>query len=284
VENLLNIINSLFQTKFFSIGGADFTLASLAYLILLFTLLIFISAKIKLWILKRVEAKNPESFGSFKSIAKITHYTILLIGSIVILQSIGLDLSTFTVLVGAMGIGLGFGLQTIISNFVSGVIILFERPIKVGDRIEVGDIMGDVRDISIRATTVVTNDNIAIIVPNSDFISSKVVNWSFTDRRVRCRFHVGVSYNSDPLKIKELLLQVADEHPGLLKSPAPAVHFNEFADSSLNFTLLAWTQDFAARQSAIRSEVNFAIWKIFKEHNIEIPFPQRDVHIKSSKE
>jgi len=151
----------------------------------------------------------------------------------------------------------------------------------VGDRIEVGPVTGDVVNISLRATTVVTNDNIAVIVPNSEFVSSRVTNWSYTDRDVRFNFPVGVSYRSDPEVVRRLLLQVADQHAGVLKNPKPDALLQEFGDSALNFVLRVWTRQYSTTPGTLRSELNFMISKTFKEHGIEIPFPQRDIHIRS---
>lgn len=198
-----------------------------------------------------------------------------------ILQTAGIDLSTLTILAGALGVGVGFGLQSITNNFVSGIILLLERPIKVDDRIEVGDVNGDVVNISPRATTIVTNDNIAIIVPNADFISSKVVNWSYTNRDVRFNFPVGVSYNTDPKQVRTVLLEVARAHPGVLTEPSPSVLFHEFGDSSVNFVLRVWTREFSTTPGVLRSDLNFAISRAFKAHGIEIPYPQQDLHIRS---
>jgi small-conductance mechanosensitive channel len=175
----------------------------------------------------------------------------------------------------------GFGLQNITGNFFSGLIILVERPIKVGDRIEVGSVSGDVARISLRATTIITNDNIAIIVPNSDFINSRVTNWSYTDRDVRFKYRVGVSYKSDPDLVRRVLLEVAAGHPGVLKLPAADVLLQEFGDSALNFELRVWTREYTTRPGVLQSELNYEIVKALKAHAIEIPFPQRDVHIRS---
>ena len=212
---------------------------------------------------------------------QVTFAAILGMAQTLVILTAGIDLSALTVLAGALGIGVGLGLQNIASNFVSGLSILFERPIKVGDRIEAGKITGDVVSISLRATTIVSNDNIAIIVPNTEFVSSTVINWSYTDRDVRFNIPVGVSYSSDPVVVKRLLLEVAADHPGVLKRPPPDVLFQEFGDSALNFVLRVWTQDYTTRPGVLRSELNFAISKKFKEHGIEIPFPQRDLHIRS---
>jgi small-conductance mechanosensitive channel len=199
----------------------------------------------------------------------------------IILQTVGIDLSTITVLAGALGVGIGFGLQNITNNFVSGIIILFERPIKVNDRIEVGNITGDVVRISMRATTIVTNDNISVIVPNSEFISSKVINWSHNDRNVRFNIPVGVSYNEDPKKVKELLLSVANDNDAVLKEPLPDVIFSEFGDSSLNFVLRVWTSTLIQAPKVLKSQLYFEILRRFREVGIQIPFPQRDLHIKN---
>ena len=219
--------------------------------------------------------------GTRTAVGTMARYIIILVGLMIILQSVGVNLSTVTVIAGALGVGIGFGLQNITNNFVSGIIILFERPIKVGDRIQVEDIIGDVVKISMRATTLVTNDNISIIIPNSDFISSRVINWSHNDRNVRFNIPVGVSYKEDPQKIKDVLLSVAIDNPSILKKPEPDVIFEEFGDSSLNFILRIWTTEMIQRPKILISDVYFEIFKRFRENNIEIPFPQRDIHIKN---
>jgi small-conductance mechanosensitive channel len=185
------------------------------------------------------------------------------------------------VVFGLLSVGIGFGLQHVASNFVSGLIILFERPIKIGDRITIGDVWGDVVNISLRATLIRTVDNISIIVPNSEFITSRVINWSHRDPKVRVHIPVGVAYGSDvPLVIKSLL-EVAKNHPEVMKDPAPKVWFAEFGDSSLNFELLIWTLDPKKRPDVL-SELNRGIDDIFRKNKIEIPFPQRDLHVRSS--
>ncbi|MCH6573621.1 MAG: mechanosensitive ion channel family protein [Bacteroidetes bacterium] len=251
------------------------------YFVLLLFLLIFISKRIRNWLVHTVLAKSTLDLGTRTAIGTITRYAIILIGLMIILQSVGIDLSTLTVLAGALGVGIGFGLQNVTNNFVSGIIILFERPIKVGDRIEVGNISGDVVRISMRATTVLTNDNISVIVPNSEFISSQVINWSHNDRNVRFNIPVGVSYKEDPQKVKELLLSVADDNTAVLKEPLPDVIFDEFGDSSLNFILRVWTTKLIQTPQVLKSQLYFEIFKRFREVGIEIPFPQRDLHIKN---
>ena len=193
-----------------------------------------------------------------------------------------IDLSTLTVLSGTIGLGIGFGLQNIADNFFSGLIILLERPVKVGDRIQVGDINGDVVRIAIRSTTVLTNDNINIIIPNSEFVSKQVINWSHNDRNLRVSVPVGVSYGSNPEQVKKVLLSVADNHPDILSKPVPTVLFTGFGDSSLDFELLVWTQTSIQAPRFLRSELNYRIFDAFRKNGIEIPFPQRDLHVRNS--
>lgn len=252
------------------------------YVILSFIVLSFVSRRLKNLLTARIIKSTSADKGAVISIGNMTRFFIMVIGVLIIIQSAGINLSALTVLFGALGVGIGFGLQTITDNFISGIIILFEKPIKVGDRIELDDVSGNVTNISIRATTVLTNDNVSIIVPNSEFVSGRVINWSHNDRSVRFRIPVGVSYNEDPKKIKELLLEVADENPSVLKTPEPDVFFDEFADSSLNFRLIVWTSELTDKPAPFKSELYFAIFEKFKERGVEIPFPQRDIHLRSS--
>lgn len=214
----------------------------------------------------------------------IVKYVLIIAGMFSILQTSGIDLSAFGILAGALGVGIGFGLQNITNNFISGLIILFEQPIKVGDRIEVGDIAGDVLKISARSTTVMTNDNISVIIPNSKFIDDQVINWSHNDRRIRFNFPVGVSYKENPEKVKQILIEIALNHEGILKEPKPDVLFDEFDDSSLNFFLRVWTSEYVNKPRVLKSELYYEIFRRFGEEGIEIPFPQRDIHIITANE
>ena len=274
-------LGKLLGIPLYSFGDTAITLGTILHLTVLVVALVYLTGKLKTWLVEGLLARKQFELGIRHAIGNIVHMVLLGLGLIIILQTAGINLSSLTVLFGALGIGVGFGLQSVTNNFVSGVILLLERPIKIGDRIEVGDVNGDVVNISPRATTIVSNDNIAIIVPNADFISSKVVNWSYTNRDVRFNFPVGVSYGSDPEHVRSVLLQVANGHPGVLKHPGPSVLFDQFGDSSLNFLLRVWTREFATTPGVLRSELYFLISRAFKEHDIEIPFPQRDLHIKS---
>ena len=282
IEKIWNDIKVFFDVHVFTLGNTSITLWSLISFLFLTWLLFYLTNKLKNWIVYKILSNSKIELGVRLAVGTIIRYMVLVLGLIIVLQTVGIDLSTLTILAGALGVGIGFGLQNITNNFVSGIIILFERPIKVGDRIQVGDVNGDVVRISMRSTTVVTNDNISVIVPNSEFISSTVVNWSHTDRNVRFNISVGVSYNADPEKVKQILLDVADNEEGVLKSPKPDVLFDEFADSSLNFKLRIWTSTYITTPGLLKSKLYFEIFKKFKEKGIEIPFPQRDLHIKNT--
>lgn len=278
---LLQRIRDMFTATLFNIGSTSINTVSLFMLIVLIFLLFFLSGKLKNIISDRILAKYDFDIGIRQSIGTIIKYIFLIVGLLVIIQSIGINLSSLTILAGALGVGIGFGLQNITNNFISGIIILFERPIKIGDRIQVADINGDVVSISARSTNIVTNDNISVIVPNSEFISSTVINWSHTDRNVRFRFPVGVSYKENPEVVRKLLMEVAGKHEGVLNNPEPDVLFDKFGESSLDFILAVWTSDYINRPTVLKSQLYYSIFEKFKEHGIEIPFPQQDIHVKS---
>lgn len=255
-------------------------LFELLRVIFFFVLLVFFSGKLKTVFVNQIMSRYSDDIGVNQSIGTIFQYAAILIGGLIIIQST-IELGSLNVLAGALGVGIGFGLQNITNNFISGLIILFERPIKVGDRIEVGQVTGDIVRISSRATTVSTNDNISIIIPNAEFISKQVINWSHSGRNIRFHVPVGVSYSEEPDKIKRILLDVAKNHPDVLELPAPDVLFIEYGDSSLNFDLMVWTSTYINRPIILKSQLYYLIFEKFKDHNVEIPFPQRDLHIKS---
>jgi small-conductance mechanosensitive channel len=215
------------------------------------------------------------------AVGRIIGYTIMVLGFYIACIMVGINLSSLAVLAGAVGVGLGFGLQNIISNFVSGLIILADRPIAIGDRIVVGGVAGQVEKINLRSTTVLTNDNISIIVPNADFITHAVTNWSHEDPRIRFHIPVGVAYGTDLEKLRRLMLEVAAEHPKALKDPAPDVFLASFGDFALNVELIVWSAEMTFAPDTFRSQLNFAIEKKFRENQIEIPFPQRDLHLRT---
>ncbi len=235
--------------------------------------------KTRNWLLVSLNNRKGINVSNWRASITISYYVILVLGLMGILQTTGLDLSFFTILTGAIGIGIGFGMQMIFSNFISGIIILVEKPLKLGDRIEVGNISGNVQRISARATTIVTNDNVSIIVPNSDFISKQVINWSHSGNNVRISISMNVAYDSDPDLVEKLLFEVADNEPGVLKIPKPKVRLTGFGENGLEFSLLVWTTDFSDTKGALRSLLNFSVLKSFRAAGIRMPYPQRDLHI-----
>lgn len=180
-------------------------------------------------------------------------------------------------MIGAFGVGIGFGLQNIVNNFISGLILIYERPIQAGDIIEINNLMGEVKSIGIRSSKVRTYDGAEVVVPNSILVSDQLINWTLSDDKRRLDIMVGVKYGTDPLKVIEILKRVAGEHELVSKDPEPRVLFHEFADSSLNFRLLCWVLFEHGIQT--KSDLSVAIDKAFKEANIEIPFPQLDLHV-----
>ena len=239
------------------LGKSSITISAILLNLVLIMIFIIISSRLKSWLLSAIDQRRGVNVANWRAAITISYYALLAAGLVGILQTTGLDLSFFTILTGAIGIGVGFGMQTIFANFISGIIILLEKPLKLGDRIEVGDVSGNVLNISVRATTIITNDNVSIIVPNSDFISKQVINWSSSGNRIRIGISVGVSYDSDPLLVEKLLLDVAIAQPGVLESPAPVVRLTDFGESGLNFSLLVWTQEYSDRKGALRSLLNF---------------------------
>jgi small-conductance mechanosensitive channel len=276
-----NEIFGVFTKPLFQLGQTPVSLATMVEFIVVITTVVLLSRLIRRLLRTRVLARTKLDVGQQYAIARIASYVVLVIGLLISVETFGVKLSSLAVIAGALGVGIGFGLQNIVGNFVSGLVILAERPIQIGDRIDLGNnTVGKVMRIGARATHVLTNDNIMVIVPNSEFINSRVVNWTHIDPRVRLRINVGVSYSSDPHLVEKLLLEIAEGNPSVLKNPVPTVVFKEFGESSLNFELRVWANDMAHRPGTLESQLNFAIWDKFKEHGIEIPFPQRDLHVK----
>jgi len=214
-------------------------------------------------------------------VLKLAQIVIYLVAFLVGLDFVGIDLTTLTVFSGAVGIGLGFGLQKIASNFISGLIILMEKSIEEGDLIELSDgTFGYIRRASARYTLVETFDSKEIRVPNEDLITSRVVNWTFSNSSARIEIELGVAYDSDIDLAHDLILAAAREHPRCVIKPEPACFLRSFGDSSVNFILHFWVEDVTLGRWPTQSEVMFSIWRKFKDNGIEIPFPQRDLHIK----
>jgi len=261
--------------------GVSISLLQIFLLVALLVFVFWLSSRTKRFLFNRFLAQSGLDRSLQYAISQIAANAVLVIGVFIVLQNTGIHLEALTVFAGAIGVGIGFGLQNITSNFISGLVILAERPITIGDRVEVAGVAGQVQKIRARSTVIVTNDNITMIVPNQKFIDSPVTNWTYGDARVRFRIPVGVAYGSDVELVRRKLIEAAEQDPHTLKEPAPDVFFVAFGDSSLNFELVAWSDEMSNRPQTYRSDLNFAINRKLREAGIEIPFPQRDLNIRS---
>ena len=229
---------------------------------------------------ENVLARRHVDIGVSLSVSRLLHYALVAVGFVLALVVLGVDLTKMTLLVSALGVGIGFGLQTIVNNFVCGLILLLERPLRVGDTIELGGQSAKIAKIGLRSTTVRTPDQADMIVPNTDLITNRVTNWTLTDRQARSVIPVGVAYGSDIALVMQTLKECALAHPGVLHSPEPQVLFRSFGDSSLDFELRAWVADVDTRLQ-VASDLHQDIDRRFRQAGIEIPFPQRDLHVRS---
>ena len=220
------------------------------------------------------------SRGAQEATAVVFRYLVIGLGAVILLQMWGVDLSSLAILASALGVGIGFGFQDIAKNFGSGIVLIFERPIQVGDFIKVGEHTGTVEQIGARSVIIRTLDRVSIIVPNSRFLESEVINWSHRNPISRIHLPVGVSYSSNIYQVKTALLEAATKHPEVLRVPQPQVFFKGFGDSALNFELLVWI-DQPPNQEYIKSDLNFYVEAALQRNKIEIPFPQTDVHVRS---
>ena len=281
MDGWLNRVRAMLEAPLIGAGDSAISLWSILYLVVFLIVLFWAARRLQRWLAERVLVRTGMDAGARQAAGTIARYVLMLVGLLVLVQTAGIDLTTFNVLAGAVGIGIGFGLQNVVSNFIAGLIIMFERPIKVGDRIVVDNVDGDVIEIGARSTTILTNDNITIIVPNSRFITESVVNWQYEDKKVRFKIPVAVAYGSDASKVRDLLLQVASADPEVLELPEPTVRLLEFGDNGLQFELRAWSSTSVHRRGRLLSSLNFAIYETFNAAGIAFPFPQRDLHIRS---
>ncbi len=267
-----------FNKSILNFGGDDFSILELLIFVGLLIACIIGSNYIANLLRTKILQVTRMTRGSQEIISIITKYGLICLATIILLQAYGLNLSSLALIGSALGVGIGIGLQDIARNFASGVVLLFERSIQVGDFIQVGTHLGVVEEVGTRSIVLKTLDRISIIVPNSRLLSEEVINWNHRRSVSRLHLPVGVAYGSDVAKVKSSLLQAAEEHLEVLRNPPPQVFFTEFGDSSLNFELLIWTSE-PSRQAPIKSELYFRIEEIFREQQIDIPFPQRDINI-----
>lgn len=269
----------IFQFKF-AVGELTVSLGRILLSALFFYVILSVSWFIRAFLEGEVFPRQQIDRGARDSIKKLIHYSLLFLGIVMAISVIGLNLTSFAFLTGAVGIGVGFGLQNIVNNFVSGLMLLFERPFKVGDVVVVDDETGTVRKIGLRSTIIETPDRSELIVPNSQFISGKVVNWTRTNHIARVRVPVGVAYGSDVEGVMRLLKDAAEADPRILNDPVPNPLFLQFGDSSLEFELHCWVADVKDSLS-VKSNLCREIDRRFREAGVEMPFPQRDLHLRS---
>jgi small-conductance mechanosensitive channel len=241
-----------------------------------------------LWLARLIENRliQAEYVNASMQVAlvKLSKFVLLVLAFLLALDAVGIDLTTLTVFGGALGVGLGFGLQRIASNFISGFIVLFDRSIRPGDVITIGDKFGWVQELRARYVVVKDRDGVERLIPNEMLITNEVINWSFSDRNVRLKIPVSISYDNDPEVALELLREAAMANPRVLADPEPATRLMAFGDNGIELELRVWIQDPQAGMANVRSDINLAIWRAFKLAGIVIPYPQRDLHIRSGLE
>jgi small-conductance mechanosensitive channel len=256
------------------------TLGDILASVLVFYGTVLLSRLIQFVLTEDIYPRLGTRTGRSNAISSLIQYMVLTLGFVFAATALGFDANRFTLLAGAFGVGIGFGLQTIVNNFISGIILLTEQPVQVGDTIEMGPIFGEIRRIGIRSSTVRSFEGSEIIIPNADLISQQVTNWTLSDRRRRIEISVGVAYGTDPDRVLEILSQIAEGEERVLSEPRPYGLFRGFGSSSLEFEVRAWTDqfdDFLVIKSALCGRLVTA----FRAEGIEIPFPQRDLHVRS---
>lgn len=279
-RDLFARIKEFLDIPLIPLGASTLTVWTLLQIVVLVGLLIYLSGKLRSLVAERLLIRTGMEPGVRQAISTIIRYLVLAVGLVVILQTAGIDLTALNVLAGAVGIGLGFGLQNIVNNFISGLILLFERPIKIGDTVSIDNEWGTISSIGLRATVIETFDRSEVIVPNSELIAQKVTNWTLTSHVTRVVLPVGVAYGTPLEDVVAVLLKITREHAEVLGNPAPSAIFTGFGDSAINFELRAWIARVDDRLR-IRSELGLALDRSFRAAGIVIPFPQRDLHLRS---
>ncbi|MGF1491845.1 MAG: mechanosensitive ion channel domain-containing protein [Microcoleaceae cyanobacterium] len=263
-----------------NLGGISISVSSIVVTLVALIFTIFISRYLSNWLRDKLLVRLGVKEGTREAIATIFRYFTIALAFIVVPQAAGLDIRSISFLAGGLGLGIGFGFQRLAQNFVSGLILLLEQPIKVGDYIELGNLEGTIRKISIRSTLLVTNDSITIIVPNSDLVDNRIVNWSHGNINSRIHLPIRVAYGSDPFLVKEVLLDAAQRESRVLSQPTPQVWLDSFGDHSINYELLVWIDQPRARLP-IQSSLNYIIQNGLRQRRIEIPTAQRDLRIRN---
>jgi small-conductance mechanosensitive channel len=269
-----------YLTRQFTFGRITVSVSSVIIGLVVMVLTIFLARWSSHLIERRISNRRHIDPGLRYTICRLVKYFVITIGSLLALkQAFAVDLTSIAVIFTALSVGIGFGLQYIASDIASGFILLFERPIRIGDRITIGEDEGDVQSINLRTTVVTTNDRIAIIVPNSRLVSQRVINWSYGDPVARIAIPVGVAYDSDIQLVTETLTDAAREVPSVLSNPEPRVQLLNFGEYAMNFRLLVWTNQ-PRRHVQIRSDINYQIAALFRERSIKIPYPTQEFRLK----
>lgn len=275
-------ISEFLNQPLLQVGGATITLWGVLKALLILVASFLVARLVAFRILRRVLNRTLSDRGVSNAIVTITYYSLLVVGLSILLSQIGINTTSLSVFAGALGLGLGIGLQDVAKNLVSGLVLLAARPIKPGDRIVTEGLEADVEKIGPYFTSVRTLDDASVIIPNYNLLNSRLVNWTYESDARRYRVPIGVHYSSDPEQVRDVLLAVAREAPEVDDDPEPEVWLLQFGESSIDFELVVWSREMTYRPFQFRSRLNFAIHKAFRESGIEIPYPQRDVHVRSS--
>lgn len=282
-EELQNITSRVWKDYLnhkFTIGNIEISVTSLVEGIVIFALALLLSRTLSRLLQRRIAKRAYLDPGLQYTLGRLTQYVIITLGVLFALSvGVSLNLTSIAVIFTALSVGIGFGLQYIAADIASGFILLFERPVRVGDRISIGKEEGDVQSINLRTTVMTTNDRVSVIVPNSKLVREQLINWSYGDPRARIAIPVGVAYSSDIDLVSQTLIEAAKDVNNVLQDPAPKVQFLKFGDWSLDFRLLVWTNR-PRLHNQIRSDINYRIERLFREKQIEIPFPQTELRLR----
>ncbi|MCT7962287.1 mechanosensitive ion channel [Laspinema sp. D1] len=265
------------------LGNYSVSISAMLQLIIWVCIVLFLSRALKKFLKYRLLVKLGIDEGNREAMATIISYSSSMLGLIIVLQSTGFNLGSLLVIAGGLGVGIGFGLQEVTRNFISGLTLLIERKLKVGDFIEFDGMSGYVKEVSLRSTLIRTRDGGDVVVPNSKLVENKVLNWSYDSFHARIQIPVGVAYNSDTVLVTETLLNAAYMEPAVLHDPPPKVLFKNFGDNALNFELWVWVNRID-REPFIRSSLNFIIEYNLRQNHITVPFPQRDLWIRNGED
>jgi len=281
ILNLAQTATAVLDAAAINVGDFRLSLLILLKAAVVLSILFWLASAVSALSERRLEDVEDMSPSMRVLTGKLVRIGLFALAVVIGLQSAGLDLTGLTVFSGAVGLGLGFGLQKVVSNLVSGVILLVDRSIKPGDVISLGETFGWIKQLNARYVSVITRDGREYLIPNEDLVTSQVINWSYSDKNIRLEVPFGVSYASDPHLVRKVAVEAAQRASRVMKSPPALCHLTAYGDSSVNFILRFWISDPAGGVVNVKSEVLLALWDALKEHGIEIPYPQRDVHLKT---